>query len=239
MAAVLACGTGAAISHRTAARMWGLGKPNAPRTPVHVTVAGDWAPARAGIAVHRCRSLEPVDLRRLDGVPVTSPARTIVDLAASSRASELETAVAAALRLRGVGAEQLAEQLRRDRGRPGVPRLSALLSSSPYPAFTRSRAERRLLALLRRSGCPEPEANRRVAGFEVDLLWRERRLVVEFDGYAFHSDRAAFERDRHRDAELAARGFRVIRVTWRQLVGRPEAVVDRIIRTLARAAGGG
>jgi very-short-patch-repair endonuclease/predicted transcriptional regulator of viral defense system len=239
MAAVLACGTGAAISHASAARMWGIGKANAPRVPVHVTVASDWAPARAGIAVHRCRSLGPVDLRRLDGVPLTSPARTIIDLAASSRASELERAVAAALRLHGVGAEQLAEQARRHRGRPGVPRLTALLSSSPYPAFTRSRAERRLLALLRRSGCPDPDANQRIAGFEVDLVWREPRLVVEFDGYEYHSDRAAFERDRRRDAELQARGFRVIRVTWRQLVDAPDAVLGRIARTLAGPAGGG
>ncbi len=117
--------------------------------------------------------------------------------------------------------------------------LAELVSSTPHPAFTRSAAERRLLALLRRGGCPEPEANQRIAGFEVDLVWREARLVAEFDGFEFHSGRVAFERDRRRDAELQALGFRVIRVTWRQLERAPEGVIDRIRRALALGIRGG
>ena len=115
-----------------------------------------------------------------------------------------------------------------------MPRLRVLLERGNHPTLTRSHAERRLLALLRRSGCPNPETNRRLTGYEVDLLWTAQRLVVEFDGFQFHAERAAFERDRRRDAELQARGYRVIRVTWRQLIDDPEAVVDRIQRTLAR-----
>ena len=103
-----------------------------------------------------------------------------------------------------------------------------MLERGDHPTLTRSHAERRLLALLRRARCPDPETNRWLAGYEVDLLWAAQRLVVEFDGFQFHADRAAFERDRRRDAELQARGYRVIRVTWRHLIDDPEAVVDRI-----------
>ncbi|MEK6271186.1 MAG: DUF559 domain-containing protein [Actinomycetota bacterium] len=96
----------------------------------------------------------------------------------------------------------------------------------------RSPAERRLLSLVRAAGLPAPELNVRLGRFEVDFLWREARLIVEVDGYAFHGGRAAFERDRRRDAELQAEGLRVMRVTWRQLVGEPDAVVARLTRAL-------
>ena len=89
------------------------------------------------------------------------------------------------------------------------------------------------MKLIRAAELPPPEVNARVGGFEVDFLWREQRLVVEVDGFRYHSSRAAFERDRRRDAALAAAGYRVIRVTWRQLVEGPEAVVARIAAALA------
>jgi very-short-patch-repair endonuclease len=184
--------------------------------------------------VHRSRSLEARDTGRIERLRVTSPARTIFDLAAECSAAELETVYAEAERRHGVARSALADQLERNRGRPGAGALRALLERSERPALTRSKAERKLLALLRHSGCPSPAANQRVARYEVDLLWERQRLVVEFDGFEFHSDRGAFERDRRRDAELQARGYRVIRVTWRQLIDDPEAVVDRIRRTLAR-----
>jgi very-short-patch-repair endonuclease len=107
-----------------------------------------------------------------------------------------------------------------------------LLDDDARPAITRSEAEERLLVLIRASELPHPEVNVRVGYHEVDFLWRSQRLVVEVDGFRFHSSRAAFERDRLRDAELAAMGFRVVRVTWRQLVNRPEAVVTRIATAL-------
>jgi very-short-patch-repair endonuclease len=234
MAAVLACGAGAVVSHRSAAVLWELvGGPNG-HVRVDVTVAGDWAPSRSGVRVHRVGRLEVRDVTRMAGLPITTPARTLLDLAAALALAELETAAAQARRRYGVGSASLADQLERNDGRPGVPTLRALLESGERPALVRSKAERRLLALLRRSGCPNPEANQRIADFEVDLLWRHQRLVVEFDGFEFHADRAAFERDRRRDAELQARGYRVIRVTWRQLLDDPQAVVDRIQRTLLR-----
>jgi very-short-patch-repair endonuclease len=101
------------------------------------------------------------------------------------------------------------------------------------PALTRSEAERRLLALVRAGGLPEPEVNVRLCGYEVDFLWREHRLVVEVDGFAFHGTRAAFERDRRKDGALADAGFAVRRVTWRQLVDEPARLLVALARTVA------
>ncbi len=117
-------------------------------------------------------------------------------------------------------------------GKHGVALLRALLDNRP--ASTRSEAELRLLARLRAADMPPSDVNTRVGRYEVDLLWRPQRLIVEVDGFAYHAHRAAFERDRLRDAELQAAGYRVIRVTWRQLESRPEAVIARLAQALAR-----
>jgi very-short-patch-repair endonuclease len=170
----------------------------------------------------------------LDGVPITTPARTLLDLAAVAHPRHLEQAVAEAERRRLASRRGLAALLARYPGRPGSRAVRALLEADARPALTRSEAERRFLVLIRSAGLPAPDVNVRVGDVEVDFLWREAGLVTEVDGYAFHSDRAAFENDRRRDAELAARGLTVIRVTWRQLVDEPEAVVVRIGQALAR-----
>jgi very-short-patch-repair endonuclease len=109
-------------------------------------------------------------------------------------------------------------------------RSSRLLYAGPQ--LTRSEAERRFLDLIERARLPRPRTNVRIGRYEVDLLWPEQRLIVEVDGYAFHSTRAAFERDRARDAELIAAGYHVIRVTWRQLVEEPEATVALLAAAL-------
>jgi very-short-patch-repair endonuclease len=101
------------------------------------------------------------------------------------------------------------------------------------PGFTRSEAERLALDLIRRAGLPAPETNQRVEGFEVDLLWRGHNLIVEIDGWAYHSMRSSFEHDRRRDQRLITAGWRVIRVTWRQLTQRPEAIVATLATALA------
>ncbi len=111
-------------------------------------------------------------------------------------------------------------------GAVAVRRLAAV-------GVSRKVAERRFLELIRAARLPEPETNARVHGYEVDLLWRDQRLIVEVDGYAFHSTRGSFERDRRRDADLSARNHRVLRVTWRQITTEPEALVA----TLALATG--
>ena len=101
------------------------------------------------------------------------------------------------------------------------------------PRRTRSEAERELLTLVRAAGLPPPETNTKVAGLEVDALWREQRLAVEVDGYAFHGHRIAFERDRRRDATLAQQGISTLRLSWRQLTREREAVIAALARALA------
>jgi very-short-patch-repair endonuclease len=158
--------------------------------------------------------------------------RTLLDLATVLSAHELERAVDEAQVRRLADRQELIRALRRRPGRAGTAVLSALLRRENGPGLTRSQAEDRLLGLLGAGRLPPPQVNVRVHGYEVDLLWPTERLVVEVDGYAFHSTRAAFERDRRRDAELQARGLRVIRVTWRQIVEEPHALLVRIAQAL-------
>jgi very-short-patch-repair endonuclease len=166
---------------------------------------------------------------------VTTPARTILDLAAVASPRELEQALAEAQARRLVRRSDLLPLLARFQRRPGVAALRSLLDADARPSLTRSEAEERLLALIRAAELPAPEVNVHIGRYEVDLLWRDQGLVVEVDGFRYHSSRSAFERDRLRDAELGGRGLRVMRVTWRQIVVRPEALVARIATTLAIA----
>jgi very-short-patch-repair endonuclease len=230
MAAVLACGTGAVVSHRSAAGLWALLSPDR-GSAVDVTVVDSCARARTGVKVHLARRLEKRDVRRLDGIPVTTPARTLLDLAAVVSLDAFERALAEAEARQLVRERDLAEVLSRNGGRRGAGVLRAFLVGEGA-ALQRSGAERRLLTLVRAAGLPAPELNVRLGRFEVDLLWRAGRPIVEVDGYAFHGGRAAFERDRRRDAELQAEGLKVMRVTWRQLAGEPDAVVTRLTRAL-------
>jgi very-short-patch-repair endonuclease/predicted transcriptional regulator of viral defense system len=233
MAAVLACGKGAAISHRSAAPFWTLAHRFAIEH-VEVTVPGFRLPKRAGIRAYGVRELPLEDVRVVEQIRVTNPARTILDIGRFLGVDQLEHVVADAERRGLVRRRDLIEQVERNRGRPGVTKLRAVISEGT-PAFTRSRAERRLLTLLRRSSLPSPITNARVGRHEVDFLWPHERVIVEVDGFQWHSDRAAFERDRVRDAELQALGYRVIRVTWRQLAREPRAVIARIAATLRRS----
>jgi very-short-patch-repair endonuclease len=233
--AVLACGRGAVISHRTAAALWCLLPKVSKET--HVTVPGRDRRRGDGICVHRVARLDRRDIRKLGGIPVTAPARTLLDVATMASPRELEQALAEAQARRLVRRSDLTSLLARVGSRPGVPALRSLIDADAGPALTRSAAERRFLALIRAAALPAPEANVRIGRHEVDFLWRDQRLVVEVDGFRFHSSRAAFERDRRRDAELASLGFRVIRVTWRQLVERPEGVIAQVAGALAIVAG--
>jgi very-short-patch-repair endonuclease len=231
MAGALACGPDAAVSHHSAGGLWHLLRERPQR--VEMTMPGTWKRRHPGLRTHCSMTLMPVDRRRIHGIPLTSPARTILDLAASLDPPVLEGVVAEAERRHLTHPSDLVEQLDRNPRRRGSAALRSVLGLEGGPAFTRSDAEARLLALVRETGLPVPVSNAIVAGCEVDLFWREARLIVEFDSFAFHGDRRAFEQDRLRDAELQAAGFRVIRVTWRQLVDQPEAVVNRISRAIA------
>jgi very-short-patch-repair endonuclease len=182
---------------------------------------------------HADPSADP-DTTTYKQIPITTPARTLLDLAPTLEPRQLEQALAEALRRRLTRPQALRSLLARHSGRPGVPALRRLLESDA-PAFTRSELEERFLTLVREAGLPAPEVNAKLGPYEVDFLWRDERLVVEVDGWDFHSDRKAFEEDRRRDAELTARGYRVSRVTWRQIADEPIAVIARVAAALAAA----
>lgn len=232
MAAVLACGERSLISHRSAAGLWGI-LPRLPESePVEVSVQAGRRSRGSGVRVFRVQSLPNAERTVLRGMGVTTPQRTILDLAATVSPRELEQAVARADRRGLARPAQLQAMLARYPGRTGVGALRAIVGAGQPAAFTRSEAEERFLSLVRRAGLPAPEVNVRLRGCEVDFLWRRVRLVVEVDGYAYHRGARAFERDRRRDVSLTAVGFRVLRFTWRSLTTDPERVVARVAQAL-------
>lgn len=222
-----------ALSHRTAAGLWGLLPPPPPDRPVEVSGPRSLR-ARAAVRVHRVERLDADEVTRVGALPVTAATRTLVDLASRADIGDLERAVARGLRDGIVTEGTLGTTLVRHRGRRGARVLRRLLDGVGEPELTRSGAEARLLELVREGGLPRPRLNARVEGLEVDFLWRGPRLVVEVDGFAYHGNRAAFERDRDRDATLAAAGYRVVRITWRQLDRRPIEVLVRVAQALAQ-----
>lgn len=230
LAAVLACGPTAVLSHRAAAYLWGL--LSALGREIDVTVLGNRR-HRHGIQVHRSRSIERRDLRGRERIPVTSPALTLLGLAAATDLQTVESALDEARIRRLVSDADLGALRVRTAGAAGWAELNTLLESERGPGFSRSEAERRMLALIRSSGLPEPRRNARINGFEVDFHWPELKLVVEVDGYAYHSGRASFERDRERRVELAAVGVEVLPFTWRQIDGRPHWVVAQLSGAIA------
>jgi very-short-patch-repair endonuclease len=116
--------------------------------------------------------------------------------------------------------------------------MRALLAAEGEPAITRSEAERLMRRLIRQAQLPQPKSNVKVAGYEVDFLWPKQRVIVEVDGYRFHSHRSAFERDHRKDLALQEAGYLVIRITWRQLEDEPLAVIAHVARALDRRARG-
>jgi len=230
MAAVLACGPSAVVSHYAAGSLLRLLESAVDIIDVTVPRTNR---RRPGIRVHRSRSLAAEDVCVHRGLPVTAPARTLLDLAEVATARDLERAFDEAVTKELTSHAALIAVVERSRGHRGTGKLRDLLTRTDEPSLTRSEAEERFLALVREAGLPTPAVNVQMAGYLVDFLWRDQALVVEVDGYRFHSSRSAFERDRRRDADLNAAGFRVIRITWRQLVEEPLAVIARIARALA------
>jgi very-short-patch-repair endonuclease len=233
LAAVLACQPRAYASHRSAAHLLDLLPLPKNSATVEVSVEGRDV-RRGSIRVHRVGTFGPGEIGEVDDIPVTSPARTILDLSGRLDDEELEHVVAEAHAQSRTITAQLVNLLTLHRYRRGIAPLRALIESHQEPQRTRSKAERRLLRLIRERGLPEPQANAVVAGYEVDLYWAEHGLIVEFDSFRFHSSRRAFERDRRRDQALAALGHTVMRVTWLQLTRTPEQVVERIAEALSR-----
>jgi hypothetical protein len=237
LAAVLACGSGSAISHLSAAALWSLRVP----APVVIDVIVPCETGRKidGIRARRCRYPTADEVTRHEGIPCTTPSRTLVDLAGTLGRSSLRRAVeqAVVLRLLDIAALDLA--MAQAKGRRGIPALRSIVA--PWCAWKdlprlRSLLEAHLLPVLAELGIPRPRCNVkvRVAGevVEVDLLWESERLAIETDGEETHGTPAAFQHDRWRDQVLTAAGYRVARVSWRQVVDEPKAVATRIGRML-------
>jgi very-short-patch-repair endonuclease len=222
------------LSHFDAAAHLDLAANRGARIHVSRPTNAGRAPDPGRITLHRVRTLADDERTTVDGMPVTTVARTLLDLSAHLRPTAVEEAIQRATRAHRFDLTAVRRCLDRHPRQPGAPRLRRLLDELQTRdlANTRSDLERRFLALCADHGLDRPAANARVEGLEVDAFWPRRRLIVELDGYAFHASRSAFERDRERDQRLTLAGFTVLRLTHRQLAERPEAVVHRLRRLL-------
>ena len=240
MAAVLACGTGAVLSHDSAATLWGMRGTNTGtegqrvRPPmIHVSVPSNRSRRLDGIRSHRRRQLGHAELAQREGIPVTTPARTLIDLATILQPSELEEAVNAADKLGLIDPEQLRQKVDHRHGTDGVKALRRLLDRQTF-SLTDSELERRFLQLTRRAGLPVPKTQQRIEGFRVYFVWPELRLVVETDGLRYHRTAAQQAKDRLRDQALVAAGLTVLRFTHAQVVFEPSRAVE-ILRAVLKS----
>ena len=222
LAAVLAHGESAVLSHLSAAALWGL---LGPAQPTDVTSTHS-RPGRRGIRLHRA-TVHPDERAIRHGIPVTSVARTLLDVAELSPERRLRRAYEEADRLGLLNRAAFERVRERGRGRRGLAAIGHLVAEERSGA-TRSSLEDLFVALCHTHSLPVPAVNASLLGFEVDALWPEQRLVAELDGFAFHRHRAAFERDRARDAALQAAGYRVVRFTHRRLDREPGAVAGEL-----------
>jgi very-short-patch-repair endonuclease len=233
-AALLACSPNALLSHGSAAALWKLCDPL--DAPVDVTISRRRNRQTPGIVIHRTARLLPRDVRVEQGLPVTSPARTLLDRAATVTVRDLERELDEALAvLRIVRRPELADVIARSAGHRGAPVLRGLLERREDETITRSEAERLFLALVRQAGLPEPQTQVRLAGYRVDFLWPEYRVVFEIDGYRFHTSRSAFDRDRNKDLALKEARYDPNRVSRDQVKHEPFWVLAHVVRALARA----
>jgi very-short-patch-repair endonuclease len=237
MAAVLACGREAVLSHQSAVALWDL-RPVA-TGPMHVTDPRGSRHGRKGIHVHRPRALDGRDFAVCDHIPVTSIARTLLDYAATAHPQQVRLAVEAAERKGLFDGRAVDDLLARSRGHAGAkPLKSALLEVRGPVPWTRSELERRFLALIREAGLPEPQANVSVAGENVDYFWPGPRVVVEVDGYEWHKSRRQFEKDRIKDTRLQLAACWVLRATQPRIQFEPKRLLGDLAAMLRNPRGG-
>ncbi|HVY96951.1 MAG TPA: type IV toxin-antitoxin system AbiEi family antitoxin domain-containing protein [Solirubrobacterales bacterium] len=230
LAAVLACGPRALLSHRSAAWIWGLTR-RAP-FPLEVTSPTPRAP-RPPIRLHRARNLTPADRTLLANVPVTSLPRTLLDYATTVNADRLDKGIERAEELGLFDLRAVDELLGRTAGHRGHKPLIRALKLYRPPPFTRSGMERHFLDLVEAAGLPKPVTGFNELGHELDVYWPKHDLVVELDLYETHGTRAAFERDRLRQDDLLLEDIRTMRVTGPRLDREPDEVIERVRRLLA------
>jgi predicted transcriptional regulator of viral defense system len=240
MAAVLACGPDAALSHRSAAALHEIRGTD--RSNVDVTIPQRSPRKHAGVDVHRSTTLTPADITVIDDIACTTVARTLLDLAQVIKHRPLERALDQAEILNKLDFTALLDQIERNKARPAAGRLRAVLDEHYIGSTpTWSELEELLLAGCRRRDLPAPEVNALVdpndgdpTAIRVDFVWRLYRVIVETDGHRTHHTRQAFEEDRRRDQRLFAAGWIVMRVTWRQLTRNPDEVFDSLAQLLSR-----
>lgn len=228
LAAVMACGPQALLSHRSAAALWGL-RPYGGRPEVSVPSAA--GRAVRGVAVHRCRSLTPEDATEVDAIPCTTVARTLLDIAAAGDEEGLIAAIKRSEELRIYDGAAVLAVLERARGKRGARLLGAVVANWSDDR-TRSQFERELLAFLRRHALPQPKVNAWITvenrTIQPDFMWPAQRVILETDGYATHGTRKAFGDDRRRDQLLTRNGWTTLRAAYRQL----DADLARTLRAL-------
>jgi very-short-patch-repair endonuclease len=241
-AAVLACGPDAVLSHISAAGLWGIRESSSGRERrakidnegeqvrpalIDVSIPGNRIRRLSGIRPHRRSDHRDSDRTVHDGIPVTSPARTLIDLATLLQPDDLEMAVNEADKLGLVDPETLRRQIEDHRGMEGVKALRRLLDRRTF-SLTDSELERRFLRVVRQAGFPRPKTQQRVNGLRVDFLWPELGLIVETDGLRYHRTPTQQAKDRVRDQALVAAGFIVLRFTHAQVTFEPDQVVETL-----------
>jgi REase_MTES_1575 len=247
MAAVLACGPGpgpgpgpgAVLSHRSAAALLGLRATD--RAGIDVTIPGRSTHKHAGIDIHRSITLTPADATTVDGIPCTTIARTLLDLTMVIPMRGAERALEQAESMEVLDLRALQDQAQRNHHRQAMPRVRDLLAKyQPGLAPTESELEEGFLALVRAAGFASPERQVYLSpddgepAIRVDFLWRAQRLALETDGRKYHRTRRAFETDRRRDQRLTLAGWRVVRVTWRQVTENPATIARLVAGLLAQ-----
>jgi hypothetical protein len=233
LAAVLAGGAAAVLSHESAAALWDLRAMKGREIDV---IVGRHA-ERPGIRFHRAY-LDPTEITQRKGIPVTTPERTIIDIAATLTPSQLERAIRQAEYEHLTTLATLTSCLSsRHPGRGAKALQKALAPADAGKGITRSKLEQRFRAFTRKYGLPQPDTNVTmrigIRWIESDCVWHEQRVIVELDGRAAHHNLHAFESDRARDRALQAAGWTVIRITWRQLTNEPEALARDLYSLLS------
>lgn len=242
MAGVLSSGENALLAYRSAAAAWGFARSRpavetvrpsqALRQRASIVLAGTSLSSR--LNARQTRHIPTADIASVEGVPVTSVARTLLDLASCLSGAEYKRAFLEADRLNLLDDNSLADCAARDIRRRGVGRFrDHVLERVDHVNRTRSVLEALFLDLCERSGIEPPEVNVVVCGFEVDCVWRQSRLIVELDGYSFHKGRESFERDAARSNALRADGWCLLRFTWRMLAREPNRVSAQVRAAMA------
>ena len=234
MAAVLACGDGALVSHRSAAWLWDVLDDT---RPVIDVVAVAKRRSRPGIRFHSTASLHHTDIAERHGIPVTSLARTLLDIAEVVPRRRLVYAMERAEKSRVFDLNEIRALVDRSNGRRGLkPLTAALKDTEPEALYAHDGLERLFIAFCKRYELGIPAMNVSVEGFTVDALWADRRLIVELDSWEHHQSRRSFEEDRRRDAVLGAAGYRIVRVTDRVLHTDPDGLAALLSASPSRAA---